>query len=46
LLHCDTRLSLHAQEKPGPESILYLHVADIRAAAACDHGAGETLSKW
>ena len=27
-----TRLYLHAQEKPGPESILYLRVADIRAA--------------
>jgi len=27
-----TRLYLHAQEKPGAESILYLRVADIRAA--------------
>jgi DNA-binding CsgD family transcriptional regulator/catechol 2,3-dioxygenase-like lactoylglutathione lyase family enzyme len=27
-----TRLYLHAQEKPAPESILYLRVADIRAA--------------
>ena len=27
-----TRLYLHAQEKPGPESILYLRVEDIRAA--------------
>jgi DNA-binding CsgD family transcriptional regulator/catechol 2,3-dioxygenase-like lactoylglutathione lyase family enzyme len=27
-----TRLFLSAQEKPGPESILYLRVADIRAA--------------
>ena len=27
-----TRLYLHAQEKPGPESILYLRVDDIRAA--------------
>ena len=27
-----TRLYLHAQEKPGPESILYLRVDDIRTA--------------
>jgi len=27
-----TRLYLHAQEKPAPESILYLRVEDIRAA--------------
>lgn len=27
-----TRLYLQAQEKPGPESVLYLRVADIRAA--------------
>ena len=27
-----TRLYLHAQEKPGPESILYLRVEDIHAA--------------
>ena len=27
-----TRLFLNAQEKPGPESILYLRVADIRTA--------------
>ena len=27
-----TRLYLHAHEKPGPESILYLRVEDIRAA--------------
>ena len=27
-----TRLFLNAQQKPGPESILYLRVADIRSA--------------
>jgi len=35
-----TRLYLHAQEKPAPESILYLRVDDIRAAYDTLRGRG------